>query len=182
MKKNFLLTVVTIISIVFCSCEKKSETNTCTDNKYYVSFTADEEIICFEICYANLTSQSNDDISKQNTMIISGITTSHKNDTTWLFPSIAIAFPGNSTGTFNNDDINGLEFYLSFENEKGSFFYPSLVTNQSSEYFELNITDYDLNRKYISGNFKGKLFGITDNDFIVIDNGVFEGYLYQMEP
>lgn len=180
MKKNLLFTVATIISIVFYSCDKKYETNTCADNKYYVSFVANEEIICFENCYASLTSQSINDITKQNTLIISGIISSHENDITWLFPSIAIAFPGSSTGSFNNDDINGLEFYVIYENENGSFFYPSLVNDQSSEYFELNIIDYDLNRNYISGNFKGKFFSTTDTDSIVIDDGVFEGNLYHL--
>jgi hypothetical protein len=176
---NLLLILCGLFFIL--SCEDDSESKDCIDNEYYLSFTVNGVNYCYTNCSGNLFEISYGDTTKYQTSVGAGEVFSDENDTIWLFPSFAMQFPDKIARTYNNDDISGLSYFAQFDYEEGSFFFPSLFHEHENEYFELTVTEYDLDKKKVAGTFHGILFNSQNNtDSIVIEDGRFISQTFQL--
>jgi hypothetical protein len=176
--KKLIYLVIVILSIL-ASCKK--DRSECSDNKYYMTFIGNGERVCYSNCIAYLNDNSkNDDNSKfqidPNTIIIAGEIYS-KYDSLWSDLKICIYFFGKTVGVYNNDSITELYSVGSSKTQNMSYMYPDLDSTGIRGNFELNIKEYNLEKKLISGSFNGLLYHYNQNDSLLISNGEFRGEL-----
>lgn len=172
--------IIGFFFICMTTCNKESDD--CSSNEYYITYTANGQRICYSICMAATDSipyySTSVFRSSIMTLILSGDII-ERNDTNWFDSKISFGFPGDTVGIYDNKDINGVDYFAYFKTDNGDYTFPLYEIN-SSEYkgiFELNIIEYNLEGKVIKGIFEGLLFSHEQKDSLVITDGEFEAYI-----
>lgn len=173
--RTFFFLSITIL----ISCNKKNDS--CSDNKYYLTFIGNGQRICCSKCIAYLKDNSNHDeysiLQSDYITFLSAGETYTRNDSIWFKSLIAICFPGKTVGVYNNDSIKGLDYNVYLKTDKWEYTFPLYDLNGYRSYFKLSVKEYDLEKKLISGTFNGLLYHYNQNDSLLISDGEFRGEL-----
>jgi hypothetical protein len=160
---------ISFLFIISLACTKDIESETsCGQGLNYLTFETAKANECFGMCSATTASYTRNSETVHSTTIFATVETEP-------MKVITIVFPDNSTGVYNNSDIDGLNYYCSFESDLSSYSFPSNITGlQGNEFFKLSITEFDLGNNRISGSFSGKIYSSEQQDSLEINNGLFE--------